>query len=142
MVSASSASAAPRPSAPVSPMKIRAGAAFHQRNPTQAPASATARIARSKRVDDELVDLGWRKPQKPMTVKAKKPRMAEPAARPSSPSVRFTALTVAKMIRPAHSTQPTLPSSQPGRSARVNRAGVDLGERHHQRWRSGTTSRA
>ncbi len=46
----------------------------------------------------------------------------------------FTALTVEKMMRPAHRTQPTLPSSQPGRSARVSAdAGVDLGEHHDQR---------
>ena len=38
----------------------------------------------------------WRKPQKPMTMKAANPKIAEPAARPSSPSVRFTALVVAE----------------------------------------------
>ena len=32
---------------PVSPMMILAGAAFHHRNPMQAPASATATSARS-----------------------------------------------------------------------------------------------
>ena len=32
----------PRPSAPVSPMKIRAGDVFHHRKPTHAPAAAPA----------------------------------------------------------------------------------------------------
>ena len=41
------ASAAPRESDPVSPMMILAGAAFHQRNPKQAPAMAEATTARS-----------------------------------------------------------------------------------------------
>ena len=42
------ASAAPRPSAPTSPMKIRAGAAFHHRKPAQAAANDTASTARSR----------------------------------------------------------------------------------------------
>ena len=37
----------PRPSAPVSPMKIRAGEVFHQRKPTHAPAAAAAISATS-----------------------------------------------------------------------------------------------
>jgi hypothetical protein len=41
------ASAPPRESEPVSPMKIFAGSAFHHRKPKQAPASATATTARS-----------------------------------------------------------------------------------------------
>ncbi len=52
--------------------------------------------------------------------------MAEPAARPSRPSVTFTAFTVEKMMRPAHSTQPTFPSSHPGRSARVSPMRVSI----------------
>ncbi len=47
VLSARSASAAPSPSAPTSPMMMRAGAAFHHRKPTQAPASAADRIDRS-----------------------------------------------------------------------------------------------
>ena len=47
VVSASSASAAPIASAPTSPMKICAGAAFHHKNPTLAPANAAASTARS-----------------------------------------------------------------------------------------------
>ena len=41
------ASAPPRESEPVSPMKILAGSAFHHRKPKQAPASAIATTARS-----------------------------------------------------------------------------------------------
>ena len=41
------ASAAPRASEPVSPMKICAGAAFHHRKPKQAPVIAAAMTARS-----------------------------------------------------------------------------------------------
>ena len=44
-------------SAPVSPMKMRAGAAFHQRNPVHAPAIAAATSARSSAGPD-AVDLG------------------------------------------------------------------------------------
>ncbi len=55
-------------------------------------------------------------------MKATKPnRIAEPAARPSSPSVTFTALVVAKMISDDREhAQPTSPSSRPGQSDRVN----------------------
>ncbi len=41
------ARAPPRASEPVSPMKIRAGEAFHHRNPNSAPVIAAATIARS-----------------------------------------------------------------------------------------------
>ena len=41
------ATAPPSASEPVSPMKILAGAAFHHRKPTHAPAVAAAMIARS-----------------------------------------------------------------------------------------------
>ena len=44
---ASPASAPPSASDPVSPMKIFAGAAFHHRNPKQAPRTAAATTARS-----------------------------------------------------------------------------------------------
>ena len=47
VVIASSANAEPMAKLPTSPMKMRAGAAFHQRNPAHAPAKATASTARS-----------------------------------------------------------------------------------------------
>ena len=47
VVMASPASAPPRASDPVSPMKILAGGAFHHRKPKQAPITAAATIARS-----------------------------------------------------------------------------------------------
>ena len=40
-----------------------------------------------------------------------KAKVAEPAASPSSPSVRFTALEVAMITAPANRAQPTLPRS-------------------------------
>ena len=46
-VRARKASAAPTPSAPTSPMKIRAGAAFHHRKPRQPPAKPAASTPRS-----------------------------------------------------------------------------------------------
>ena len=46
-VIASAPNSPPRASEPVSPMKIRAGAAFHQRNPVTAPIIAAATIAMS-----------------------------------------------------------------------------------------------
>ena len=45
--SARHASAAPMAREPVSPMKIRAGAAFHQRNPAHPPSMAAATTDRS-----------------------------------------------------------------------------------------------
>ena len=47
VVMARPAIAPPRASEPVSPMKIFAGAAFHQRNPKHAPIAAAATTARS-----------------------------------------------------------------------------------------------
>ena len=44
---ASPAMPPPRASEPVSPMKMRAGAVFHQRKPNVAPAAAAATIERS-----------------------------------------------------------------------------------------------
>ena len=44
---ASPASTPPRASDPVSPMKMRAGGAFHHRNPKQAASTAAATTARS-----------------------------------------------------------------------------------------------
>ncbi len=44
---ARAASAPPRPSEPVSPMKICAGDVFHQRKPMSAPTMEAAMIARS-----------------------------------------------------------------------------------------------
>ena len=51
VVSASTASPPPMASDPVSPMKIRAGAAFHHRNPTMPPIMAALTTARSRAWD-------------------------------------------------------------------------------------------
>ena len=85
---------APMASAPVSPMKMRAGAAFHHRNPAHAPTMAAAMTARSRAWLTWYVSK-WRKAQKPIAMRQENARVAEPAARPSSPSVRFTPLVVA-----------------------------------------------
>ena len=59
--SASPAIAPPIASEPVSPMMIRAGAAFHHRNPAHAPTIAAATIAMVERLRRQHpVDLGWR----------------------------------------------------------------------------------
>ena len=42
-----------------------------------------------------------------------KPNVADPDARPSSPSVRFTALEVPTITKTAHTTHPTLPRFTP-----------------------------
>ena len=65
--------------------------------------------------------VGWRKAQKPMTTKAAKAKIAEPAARPSRPSVRFTALVTARISQ--HGQQaPSRPARGrcPSESYRVN----------------------
>ena len=64
MVSASRASAEPSPSAPTSPMMIRAGAALNHRKPMQAPANAAAIAARSSGLTTRAVDVGV--PERPV----------------------------------------------------------------------------
>ena len=98
---ASAPSPAPIASAPVSPMNTRAGAAFHQRNPVHAPAIAAATSARS-RAGPTPYTWGWRNSQNPMNTKAAKAKVPDPAARPSRPSVRFTAFEVATITTTAH----------------------------------------
>lgn len=51
---------------------------------------------------------------------ARKPKSADPAARPSSPSVTFTAFVVDHTITEVQTTQSGPDRSQPGRSKRVN----------------------
>src|SRR5688572_18025355 len=59
-----------------------------------------------------------------MIVNARKPISAEPAARPSRPSVTFTALLVLQMTTPEKITQTSQCTSQPGRVERVNEIDV------------------
>ena len=81
-------------------MKIRAGAAFHHRNPATAPIIAAATMAASSAAFASTRSTPsarhraahvWRNCQNAMNTKAASTRIDEPAARPSSPSVRFTA---------------------------------------------------
>ena len=74
-------SAMPRASEPVSPMKMSAGCELNQRKPMQAPASAPANRAGSSTPA-----------RKAMAAMTSMTTMTVPAAKPSSPSVRFTAL--------------------------------------------------
>src|SRR5215204_5059249 len=61
-----------------------------------------------------------RNAQYAMIVKARKPMSADPAARPSRPSVTFTALVVLQTMRPAQITHTTQCRVHPGEDARVN----------------------
>ena len=78
--------AAPSPSEPVSPMKIEAGQALNQRNPTDAP---TRQAERRARPSCPVVKV--------MAVYASSTIAHDPAARPSRPSVRFTAFDAPAM---------------------------------------------
>ena len=119
VATAKSPRAAPIPSAPTSPMKILAGAAFHHRNPPHAPAIAAENTAKSRGLT-RLYTSGLRKPQYAITVNARNPNNAEPAASPSRPSVTFTALVVAHTMMAVHTTHRTGDKFHPGKSDRVN----------------------
>src|SRR5438309_509031 len=101
VVSANAANPAPIAWLPTSPMKMRAGAAFHHRNPAAAAAMAAATTARSSAGPTWYSPM-WRNSQNPTKTKAANAKTDEPAARPSSPSVRFTALAAPTTIRTAH----------------------------------------
>ena len=84
-------------------MKSLAGGAFHQRKPMQAPIMAAATTVTSMDPARNALSVvsrrsyasGCRNWVKEITTKAANTSAAEPAARPSSPSVMFTALVVA-----------------------------------------------
>ena len=59
-----------------------------------------------------------------MTVNALKHRVDEPAAKPSSPSVKLTALLIAIMMNAAQKTQPIGPKSKDIESQRVKDTSV------------------
>src|SRR5207248_298170 len=77
VVSASAARPAPMAWEPTSPMKMRAGAAFHHRNPAAAEAMAAATTARSRAGPTWYRPI-WRNSQKPMNTKAAKANTDEP----------------------------------------------------------------
>src|SRR5581483_2024497 len=104
---AKAASAPPMAIAPVSPMNTSAGQALYQRKPMIAPISAAPRMARSR--------YFWsRWPGAPdrihamtaMAVKVKTAMIPVPAARPSTPSVRFTPLAAPAMMKKSSTYQP------------------------------------
>ncbi len=84
VITAIAAIAPPRPSEPVSPMKIAAGNELNQRKPTHAPTRQAHSRARSIWPGPVVMNV--------MAVKASSTIAQQPAASPSSPSVRFTPL--------------------------------------------------
>ena len=66
----------------------------------------------------------WRNCQKAMKTYPESTRIEEPEARPSSPSVRFTAFDAAESIRNAQTTNTTRPSFSP--VSRMNERSVDV----------------
>ena len=82
------AMAPPRPSAPVSPMKTSAGNELYQRKPRQAPPTQPAITIRSVTPGS----LALRPMMKATPARATSTIAEAPAARPSRPSVRLTAL--------------------------------------------------
>ena len=81
--------APPNPSEPVSPMKMLAGKLLNHRKPMHAPTRQAARNVRS--VSPLVMNV--------MPTYASSTIAAQPAARPSSPSVRLTALVVPATTR-------------------------------------------
>jgi hypothetical protein len=63
---------------------------------------------------------GLRNAQYAITVNARNPNKAEPAARPSRPSVTLTAFVVAHTITEVQMTHRTGDNCHPGKSNRVN----------------------
>src|ERR1700722_8617307 len=61
-----------------------------------------------------------------MIAKTPKQNVPEPAAKPSRPSVKFTAFELATITNIASRTQPTDVRFQPGRENRVNDRLVDV----------------
>ncbi len=83
VITARPAIAPPSPSDPVSPMKIVAGNALNQRKPMQPPTRHAASIAMSFSPVMNVIPMY-----------ASSTIAAQPAARPSRPSVRLTPLVV------------------------------------------------
>ena len=93
VATATAASRPPSASEPVSPMKMRAGGALCHRKPAAAAVTAAVRTATSSAAS---APMGYsellRNCQNAISVKAPNTSADEPAASPSSPSVKFTAL--------------------------------------------------
>ncbi len=106
------ASSSPMSIEPESPMKIRAGLKLCGRKPRQAPASTAA--MRAGEYADGSLPFCWTSPiaNRPVAPAA---IMPIPAARPSSPSTKFIALTSATVSTTVSSTPCSWPriSSEP-----------------------------
>ena len=95
VMTAMPAMAPPRPSDPVSPMNTSAGKVLYQRKPRQAPPTQPATTMRSVMPGS----LALRPMMKAMPASATSTIAEAPAARPSRPSVRFTALENPASVR-------------------------------------------
>ena len=67
----------------------------------------------------------WRYCQYPMMARQAKQKVADPAASPSRPSVRFTALAAAAMMSVPHTTHTPVPMCSPIELYRVNESVVE-----------------
>ncbi len=110
---ATAASRPPRASEPVSPMKMRAGGALCHRKPAQPPSVAAHTIARlsGSRSDVQPNAPGLRNCQNATRTYAPNTSAEVPAARPSRPSVRLTALETPDSRTNIHTTNTTTPTS-------------------------------
>ena len=87
--------APPRNSDPVSPMKTLAGLKLYSRKPSRPPARPEANTPRERYVSPHSIVTATKNTHTGKLV---------PVARPSTPSVRFTALTVPTMTNAAKIT--------------------------------------
>ncbi len=98
--------------------------------PEEADTRSGQRHGDQRQVDgrgrQHVVDRPCRKIQYPMIARTAKQKVDDPAARPSTPSVRLTALEVPTMTTTAKITHPTCPSSIPGTVIRVNDSAVEV----------------
>ena len=89
VITARPAMAPPSPREPVSPMNTEAGNELNHRKPTHAPTRQALSSARSS--SPWVMNV--------IAVKARKTMAEQPAASPSSPSVRFTPLVAPARTR-------------------------------------------
>src|SRR5580704_17814183 len=116
MITATVPIAPPSASDPTSPMNISAGCALYQRNPNDAPTSEPQKITRSP-----AAGIFWISKYSAYralleryvsTVNAAEETSTHPIARPSSPSVRFTALDVPTITSTRNASSGTYASAQ------------------------------
>ena len=108
VMTAMAPSAPPKASEPVSPMKILAGGALYHRKPAPPPIMAAQKMASSPAPGTWWICRYWAKTKLParyeITPKAPAAIITGTVARPSRPSVRFTALEKPTMVKAAKAT--------------------------------------